>query len=239
VVACRPLAPEPGHTPDLVATWYAQANTSRKKPRHPIPTKRSDRHSSRGAAALRQLLMVSIPLPRMSAPADERAKYEPRREHTNAEPDDQSKHEPRQDIARQPPTGRGSARVTVTRTPSRPETQRAEGCNSLFSFETAAWVHCVSRVCVPATTFRYFQPGSRRDQQRAGGKVSGEALANDSGSRIVKTSGRARSGVVCGAQSARGFLTSPAESGASIWKLSRRCVIAPEEGRSIRHRGYG
>ena len=46
MVACRPLAPEPGHTPDLVATWYAQANTSRKKLRHPT-TKRSGWHSSR------------------------------------------------------------------------------------------------------------------------------------------------------------------------------------------------
>jgi hypothetical protein len=41
----------------------------------------------------------------MPAPADERAEYERRRQHTNAEPDGQSKREPRQDIARQPPTG--------------------------------------------------------------------------------------------------------------------------------------
>jgi len=35
VVARRPLALEPGHTPDVVATRYAQANTSRKKLTHP------------------------------------------------------------------------------------------------------------------------------------------------------------------------------------------------------------
>jgi hypothetical protein len=75
-----------------------------------------------------------------------------------------------------------------------------------------------------------------------GGKVSGEALANDSGSRIVKRYAR-RVGLdpasYVGHSLRSGFLTSAAESDASIWKLSRRCVIAPEEGRSIRHRGYG
>ena len=107
MVACQPLALEPGHTPDLVATRYAQANTSRKKPRHPI-TKRSLSWRSPRRYRPSPIAdgLVSIPLPRMSAPAGECAEYEPRREHTNAEPDDQSKHEPRQDIARQPPTAK-------------------------------------------------------------------------------------------------------------------------------------
>ena len=85
-------------------------------PHEADPRQRTPRHYRPSPIADGPIL-----LPRMSAPADERAKYEPCRDHTNAEPNDQSKHEPRQDIARQPLTGKGTARITVTHTPIWPE----------------------------------------------------------------------------------------------------------------------
>ena len=99
-----------------LSLWYHESG---------IPTKRSG-WQARGAIALRQLLMVLIPLPRMSAPADERAKYEPRREHTNAEPatnPNMSHVRTSRGNLRQ---GRVTARITVTRTPSRPEPGEAD-----------------------------------------------------------------------------------------------------------------